>query len=75
MTIQATVWAWEQRGLGPTEKLVLLALADSSSDYAAPADPESVAGLCELSTEEIDEALGSLRSAGLIDSDNRTVKR
>lgn len=75
MTIQATAWAWEQRGLSPVEKLVLLALSDESSDSAPPPDPGAVAARCELSTEELHDVLTSLESAGFIDADFRTAQR
>jgi hypothetical protein len=75
MTIQATAWAWEQRGLSPVEKLVLLALSDESSEFAPPPDPGAVAARCELSTEELQDVLASLESAGLIDAEYRAVQR
>lgn len=75
MTIQATAWAWEQSGLSPAEKLVLLALSDESSDVSPPPDPGSVAARCEMSTEELHEILTSLESAGLVGADYRTATR
>ena len=75
MTLQATTWAWQQTGLSPAEKLVLLALSDSSSDHAPPPDPGSIAAQCELDTEELHEILTSLESDGLIEADYRTVTR
>lgn len=75
MTARATGWAWDQLGLTPTEKLVLLALSENSSDAAPSPDPGSIAATCELSTEELHEALTSLELAGLIDADYRTVVR
>lgn len=75
MTAQATGWAWDQRGLSATEKLVLLALSENSSDAAPAPDPGHIAAQCELSTDELHTALTALESAGLIDTDYRTVVR
>jgi DNA-binding MarR family transcriptional regulator len=74
MTIQATAWAWEQRGLSPEEKLVLLALSDDSGECPPP-DPGSIAARCEMSTEDLHEILTSLENGGLIEADYRTVTR
>jgi len=32
MSLDATIWAWKQRGLTPAEKTVLLSLADRAGE-------------------------------------------
>jgi DNA-binding MarR family transcriptional regulator len=75
MTARATGWAWDQRGLSPTEKLVLLALSENSSDSAPGPQTNQIADTCELPLDKLNDVLASLLSAGLVDTEYRTVVR
>lgn len=75
MTIDGLVWAWEQKGLEPVEKLVLLALGDVSSDHAPPPNLAAVAERSDISRDELDPILERLRDQRFIDDENRTLKR
>jgi hypothetical protein len=73
MTIQATAWAWEQRGLTPVEKLVLLALSNESSEFAPPPEAAAIAERCEIAEDEAQAVLASLRAGRLIGTVSGTV--
>jgi len=78
MTIQATAWAWEQakpKNLDPLELLVLLALADDSSDAAPPPNLTSISDRVRIGGSIFDQTVENLRIVNLIDSENRTVVR
>jgi hypothetical protein len=75
MTIAATVWAWDQKGLEPAERLVLLALADESSDHAPAPDLAHIAEKTEIGVGQLGDICAALRAAGLIDDDARTTAR
>ena len=75
MTIQATAWAWDQvepKNLEPLELLVLLALADESSDSAPPPGLDSVSRRVRIGRPGLDQLVENLRIAGLVDEQNRT---
>lgn len=76
MTIQATAWAWDQvepKNLEPLELLVLLALADESSDSAPPPGLDSISKRVRIGRPGLDQLVENLRTVGLIDDQNRTV--
>jgi hypothetical protein len=78
MTVRATAWAWDQvepKNLEPLELLVLLALADESSDSAPPPDLDSVSRRVRIGGLGFDQLVENLRIVGLIDDQNRTVVR
>jgi len=67
MSLSASKWAWGQQ-VSPSEKLVLLAIADFASDDGGNAYPsvERVAKMAGLSTRTVIRAIGSLVEAGLL---------
>jgi hypothetical protein len=75
MTIQATAWAWEQDLDDAEERLVLLALADESSDHAPPPDLDHIAQKVGVDRAGLDLILAELRKRALVDLDSRTAVR
>ena len=68
MSAPATFWAWEQKELTPTEKLVLLALAnrhnkDTGKCYPSMTRMAADTGMCRRS---VMRAIGKLEKSGLI---------
>lgn len=78
MTVQATAWAWDQvepKNLEPLELLVLLALADESSDSAPPPELDSISKRVRIGRPGLDGLVENLRIVGLVDDQNRTTAR
>src|SRR5262245_41906281 len=73
LTVQASAWAWEQTGLEPLEKLVLLAAAEGSSPEGGRPDPGSIAAMCDLDTTGVAAVLEALRERDLLDAEYRTA--
>jgi DNA-binding Lrp family transcriptional regulator len=75
MSLRASNWAWDQRTLTPTQKIVLLALADCHNDHTGQCFPrqERLAEQCEVSVKTVQRAISSLEDAGLLQT--RTVRR
>lgn len=67
MSSAATVWAWSVKCLPPQERLVLLALAESS-DYAGlcSVNLKRLADLSDLRASSVLSSLESMESWGLI---------
>lgn len=75
MSSAANVWAWAQRGLVPSERLVLLALADDVNHQGQCWPARAVlAQRTELSESAIGECLKALESKGLIWKEQREGK-
>ncbi len=67
MSHKATNWAFSQRGLGPSEKLVLLYLADRHNpDYGCFPSQRMLAEDAEVSPATVNRSLQKLEEAGLI---------
>ena len=66
MSIRAMNWAWDQR-LGPSAKLILLALADDADDSGQcwPA-VRRIAGKCLVSERTVQRALKEFETTGLL---------
>ncbi|PCI41223.1 MAG: hypothetical protein COB46_04280 [Rhodospirillaceae bacterium] len=63
MSLDATIWAWKQRGLTPAEKTVLLSLADrAGEDHTAWPSAKRLAKDTELSDRHVRRVLKQLRS-------------
>lgn len=68
MSASATFWAWRQRGITSTAKLVLLCLADCHNPDTGRCDPGAkyIAEKSELNIKTIPAALRRLEEFGLI---------
>lgn len=68
MSAKATFWAWEQRGLSSSQKLVLLCLADNHNGDSGQCNPSVafVADKTGLNRKTILQAMADLESLGLI---------
>lgn len=67
MSHQATSWAFQQRGLKPGAKLVLLALADCHNPAQGCYPSQAfLADACELNRDTVNVHLAGLEKAGLI---------
>ena len=67
MSLRALAWAWEQELTNPTQKLVLLAIADHANDDGLCWPSMShVANRCLLSTRQVQRITGTLEQHGLI---------
>jgi len=67
VSLRALAWAWEQELTNPTEKLVLLAIADHANDDGLCWPSMShVANRCLLSTRQVQRITGTLEEHGLI---------
>lgn len=76
MSHRATNWAFEQRGLKPATKLVLLCLADRHNpDYGCFPAQETLANDTEMSRSALNEHLKTLEAAGLIRREQRRSGR
>lgn len=73
MSHKATNWAFEQRGLKPAQRVVLLYLADCHNPGQGGAFPsqKKLAELCEISRSALNTNLDQLESAGLIAREKR----
>ena len=72
MSHRATNWAFEQRGLKPATKLVLLCLADRHNpDYGCFPAQDTLANDTEMSRSALNEHLKTLEEAGLIRREKR----
>lgn len=70
MSHDATSWAFRQRGLRPSAKLVLLALADCHNPvYGCFPSQAFLADACEINRDTVNEALRLLETLGLIRRD------
>lgn len=72
MSVRAIAWAWDVDGITPTEKLVLLAIADNADDdgYAWPGVETLCAKTC-LKRRAVLKALGHLESTGFLERSAR----
>lgn len=80
MSHEATNWAFKQRGLGPSAKLVLMYLADHHNpSYGCFPMQVTLAHECEMSRSSINNQLATLEEMGLIrrvrQIDERTGKQ
>lgn len=74
MSIKAIAWAWQQE-VKPSEKFVLMAIADSADDFGeAKVSQSFLAWKTEFSERFVRKAIGELESAGLM-SRVRTSRR
>lgn len=72
MSHEATAWAFKQRGLKPSAKLVLLALADCHNpSYGCFPSQAFLADACEINRDTVNVQLNLLEERGLI----RRVRR
>lgn len=63
----ATNWAFQQRGLKPSAKLILLALADChNAAYGCFPSQAFLADVCEVSRDTVNTQLNLLEERGLI---------
>jgi hypothetical protein len=67
MSIQAVGWAFEQRGITPAQKLVLISLADfaNGQNECFPSQ-RKIADRCCLSRQGVNAAISALQKAGII---------
>lgn len=76
MSHKATNWAFSQRGLNASEKLVLLYLADRHNpDYGCFPSQQRLAEDAEVSRRTVGSALDSLEEKGLIRRERRVDPR
>jgi DNA-binding transcriptional ArsR family regulator len=76
MSRNAERWAWDQKGLRPATKLVLLYLADFHTDAHGCFPSQSLlAERCEMHRASLNRHLDSLEEAGLIRREQRTDER
>lgn len=75
MSLIAYTWAWNQRGLDPTAKLVLMHLADAHNGQSCQCNPriDRIAEYCEVSTRTVQRHLQGLRDRGLISIDEQIL--
>jgi 5-methylcytosine-specific restriction endonuclease McrA len=68
MSVEAMVWAWEQTGLSPADKLLLLALADGSGERGIlfPGAIGRAAKRCGIDREDSISSAVRLSSMGLL---------
>ena len=67
MSHEATNWAFQQRGLKPATKMVLLALANCHNpDRGCFSSKRRLAGECGMSERSVADQIRKLRDAGLI---------
>lgn len=72
MSIEAMTWAFKRKGLTPTEKIVLLALADwANDDGECYPGQTTIAEKCDVSERTVRSVLARLIEWGLIDSEER----
>jgi hypothetical protein len=72
MSLRALTWAWEQELTNPSEKLVLLAIADHANDDGMCWPSMShVAERCLLSTRQIQRITEQLVDYGLVSRERR----
>lgn len=73
MSAKATFWAWDQRGLSSSQKLVLLCLADNHNEDSGRCDPsvQFIADKTALNRKTILRALSDLEDLGLVVSEKR----
>lgn len=73
MSVQLLSWAYEQRLGSPTEKAVLLSLANASNHHTGRCDPSvlRIAHETELGESTVRKALCSLEEKGLISRDRK----
>ena len=76
MSHKATAWAFDQRGLRPAAKLVLVYLADCHNAHTRRCDPmqETLAAHCEMSRSTVNLHLKNLEERRLIKRIQRTNK-
>lgn len=67
MSFKATAWAWEQTGLKPSPKMVLLCLADCHNPrHGCFPSQAYIADQCEMDRATVNRHLKSLEERGLI---------
>ncbi len=67
MSIDATRWAWMQRGLRPTQKIVLLSLADrANEEHICWPSLRRLSQDTELDERTVNAALRQMCTAGII---------
>lgn len=75
MSIEATVWAWDQSVL-PSRKLILLTLADSSNEHGECQLPiDYLAARACVTRASIFTAIKDLESVGLVEIERGAGKR
>ena len=76
MSLTSTQWAWKQTVRNPTEKIILLALADfADRDGNAWPSIEALCAKTQASRSSVYSALKNLGEQGLIREDWRTAER
>jgi len=72
MSHRATNWAFQQRGLSPAQRVVLLHLADRHNpDFGCFPSQAQLAADCEISRASLNVILGQLEASGLIRRERR----
>lgn len=72
MSLRTLSWAWEQELTNPTQKLVLLALADHADDNGTCwPSMNLIADRCLLSTRQVQRIAADLEQHGLISRERR----
>lgn len=76
MSVDATRWAWKQKGISSVQKLVLLSLADRASvDHLAYPSHDSIAEDTGADIKTVKTALKALVELGLIEDSGSRVGR
>ena len=76
MSAKATFWAWQQKGLSSSAKLVLLCLADCHNADSGRCDPSAsyISEQTELNVKTIPTAIKKLQERGILFVDKRKGK-
>lgn len=75
MSVDASSWAWKQKGLGHAVKMTLLALADiADTEGQCWPKRKSLADMLECSVDTIDRHMRELMSLGLIEKEHRQLE-
>ncbi|MGY4349104.1 DNA-binding transcriptional MocR family regulator [Bradyrhizobium sp. GM7.3] len=76
MSLQATIWGWEQRNISSTEKIVLLDLCDRANvNNVCWPKQKTIAARTRLTERTVCSALAKLESLKLIHRRPRVVNR
>lgn len=74
MSVLAITWAWQQKGINPTDKLVLVALADHSDDKGTCwPGMESIAEKTGLTRRTVINSISRLEETGIVKKQQRTA--
>lgn len=76
MSAKATFWAWQQKGVGASAKLVLMCLADCHNADTGRCDPGAkyISEHTELNIKTIPSAIKKLENAGILTVEKRPGK-